>query len=107
MLWAGQLLKLKLLIDSDADIDAPSEYYSQRGWTPAMALTMNEAYDEVLYLVCNVARTYSTTLTFRKALRPFPMPSPFMCEGTESTLLKHGIRVSHRCAAGRYSHRES
>ncbi len=32
-----------------------------------MALTMNEAYDEVLYLVCNVARTYSTTLTFRKA----------------------------------------
>ena len=28
MLWAGELLKLKLLIDSDADIDAPSEYYS-------------------------------------------------------------------------------
>ena len=47
----GQLLKLKLLIDSDANIDAPSEYHSQSGWTPAMTLTMNEAYDEALYLV--------------------------------------------------------
>ena len=58
MLWAGQLLKLNLLIDSDADIDAPREYSVH-------------------------------------------------VRGTESTLLKHGIRVSHRCEAGRYSHRQS
>ncbi len=72
-----------------------------------MALTMNEAYDEALYLEQRGADVQYNALTFRKGLRPFPILSPFMCEGTESTLLKHGIRVSHRCAAGRYSHRES
>jgi hypothetical protein len=47
----GQLLKLKLLIDSDVDINTPSDYHYQHRWTPAMSLAMDEAYDEALYLV--------------------------------------------------------
>lgn len=47
----GQFLKLKLLVDNAADINAVSDYQFQRGWTPVMALAMDEAYDEALYLV--------------------------------------------------------
>jgi ankyrin repeat protein len=47
----GQLLKVKILADSAGDINATSDYHFQRGWTPVMALAMDEAYDEALYLV--------------------------------------------------------
>jgi hypothetical protein len=47
----GQLLKIKMLADSSADLNATSHSHLQYGWTPIMALAMDEAYDEALYLV--------------------------------------------------------
>jgi hypothetical protein len=73
----GQLLKLKLLIDSGADVDATSGYHYQNGWTAAMALAMEEAYDEALYIVQRGAdvhyaapdgSTLSTVLERRRAI---------------------------------------
>jgi Ankyrin repeats (3 copies) len=46
-LAANRLVKLKLLVDFGANIDAPNA----RGWTPVMSLAMDGAYDEALYLV--------------------------------------------------------
>lgn len=46
-----RLLKMKLLLDYGADINAVDASRHRRGWTAAMSLLADEAYDEVLYLV--------------------------------------------------------